>query len=316
MPGVFAWPSWVDGEWVREPTDEEIEEVLSERHRIPNLRKNLAGLSWFHARWKEPIAKLANAEMETSGHFYEARFGSRELVDDGAILCCSIYVDLNQVKAGMAPSLAESDYSGIQDRLLAWRKQEAERSVGKFHKRPDTDLEFELDARDVERLLADSFLAPIDQQGPLLTHGQSPAPFVVSSRGTESVCTQSDRAGEVIVEADSQDDADDAPTRETESRTTPEPTPAQASPKTSSGRGARANRRQVSRKIHRRHKRHRRRRASDNVIISLPLPQYFQIAQWDRTAAVFPGTRNWSLGRTGSSATSASGSAGKTGWRR
>ena len=100
----MAWPKWTDGEWVREPTDQEVQEVLDQPDRIPILRKNLASLSWFHARWKEPIAKLCNAEMNRKGHFFEARFGSRELLDEGAILCCSVYVDLNQIKAGMADS--------------------------------------------------------------------------------------------------------------------------------------------------------------------------------------------------------------------
>ena len=63
----MAWPRWQDGQWIREPTDEEVEEVLAQTERIPVLRRNLASLSWFHARWKEPIAKLANAESDKRG---------------------------------------------------------------------------------------------------------------------------------------------------------------------------------------------------------------------------------------------------------
>ena len=64
----LAWPSHEDGQWVREPTDEEIEAILACPKRIPQLRANLASLSWFMARWKEPIAKLANRESNTKGH--------------------------------------------------------------------------------------------------------------------------------------------------------------------------------------------------------------------------------------------------------
>ena len=49
----LAWPTWQDGQWVREPTDEEVQEILSQPDRIPILRSNLADLSWFMARWKE-----------------------------------------------------------------------------------------------------------------------------------------------------------------------------------------------------------------------------------------------------------------------
>jgi hypothetical protein len=90
------------------------------------LRQNLASLSWFHARWKEPIAKLANQESGTRGHYYETRFGSRELVDMPATLCANVYVDLNQLKAGMSDSLLGSHCSGIQDRLRAWLQMETQ----------------------------------------------------------------------------------------------------------------------------------------------------------------------------------------------
>ncbi|MBM3998546.1 MAG: hypothetical protein FJ297_03210 [Planctomycetes bacterium] len=74
---------------------------------------------------KEPIAHLANGEMGGSGRFREQRFGCRELVDEGGRLACMVYVDLNQVKAGQAPHPEDSNYSAIQERLVAWRKGEA-----------------------------------------------------------------------------------------------------------------------------------------------------------------------------------------------
>lgn len=77
----LAWPQWIDGTWIRQPTDQEIEELLANPDRIAEVRQNLASLSWFMARWKEPIARLANAESGTKGHFYAQRFGSRELLE-------------------------------------------------------------------------------------------------------------------------------------------------------------------------------------------------------------------------------------------
>jgi len=69
----------------------------SAKEKIEQIRRNLSSLSWFMARWKEPMARLCNAESDNSGHFWEARFKCRELLDDEAVLTCSIYVDLNTV---------------------------------------------------------------------------------------------------------------------------------------------------------------------------------------------------------------------------
>ena len=89
-PDIAA--KWTDEEvawrwklaWLREPTDEEVEEVLANAARLPQLRANLCSLSWFMARWKEPIAKMCNKEMKHKGHHYEQRYGSREILDDPA----------------------------------------------------------------------------------------------------------------------------------------------------------------------------------------------------------------------------------------
>ncbi len=159
--------------------------------------------------------------MDRKGHFYEQRFGSREILDDAANLCCNIYVDLNQIKAGMACSLEESSCSAIQDRLQTWRNDEAQASVEAFHTN-SPDRSFSLEAGDVDRLLADCFLAPIGDQGPPLlanvpsrrglpeslavaTAPESPVPFPTES--TVSVTSAAGKAAftEAYQVADKQD---------------------------------------------------------------------------------------------------------------
>ncbi|MCP4375382.1 MAG: hypothetical protein GY794_04295, partial [bacterium] len=104
----MAWPKWKKGQWTREPTDKSIAEVLSRGpEAIQKIRENLSCLSWFVARWKEPVARLVNDEEKSSGHMWAERFGCRELTDDGEILTSSVYNDLQQVKCGAADSLAE-----------------------------------------------------------------------------------------------------------------------------------------------------------------------------------------------------------------
>jgi REP element-mobilizing transposase RayT len=163
-----AWPRFDGSCWSRDPTEEEVLELLVQPDKIATIRENLSSLSWLMARWKEPISRLCNTEMETSGHFWEARFGSRELIDEAAVLTCSMYVDLNQVKAGQAPSLVDSQHSSIRKRILAAQHREAEESREAFqHEKRSEKFPFPVSA--AERLFEDCWLSPIDQEGPLIT---------------------------------------------------------------------------------------------------------------------------------------------------
>jgi hypothetical protein len=164
----LAWPEFLDGQWIREPTDQEVEALLGLPEKLEWIRRNLSSLSWFMARWKEPIAKVCNKEMKTSGHFWEARFGCRELLDDPAVTSCSIYVDLNQLRAGLAGSLEESQYSAICRRILAAKQREAEVSREEFEQ-DDPDGLYAFSRTEAEALYADCWLSPITADGPLLT---------------------------------------------------------------------------------------------------------------------------------------------------
>ena len=84
---------------------------------IATYRERLGNLSWLMRRINEPLAKKANAEDFCRGHFWESRFKSQALLDEGAALTCMAYVDLNPIRAGEATSLSESHHTAIKKRL-------------------------------------------------------------------------------------------------------------------------------------------------------------------------------------------------------
>jgi len=105
------------------PTEEEIRALTDCPERIAQLRKRLCSLSWFMGRLNESIARTANKEDEVKGRFWESRFKCQALLDEAAIASCMVYVDLNPVRAGVAETPEESDFTSIQERIRAWQKE-------------------------------------------------------------------------------------------------------------------------------------------------------------------------------------------------
>ncbi|MEJ2245999.1 MAG: transposase [Acidobacteriota bacterium] len=103
--------------------EEHINALAVCRERIAELRQRLSSLSWFMGRLNEYIARAANKEDKVKGRFWESRFKCQVLLDDAAIAACMVYVDLNPIRSSLAASPENSDFTSIQLRIRAYRKE-------------------------------------------------------------------------------------------------------------------------------------------------------------------------------------------------
>ncbi|MBN1567857.1 MAG: transposase [Acidobacteria bacterium] len=105
------------------PPEQQISALTACPERIAELRRRLCSLSWFMACLDEFIARKANKEDGVKGRFWESRFKCQALLDEAAIAACMVYVDLNPIRAGIAFTPEESDFTSIQERIRAWHRE-------------------------------------------------------------------------------------------------------------------------------------------------------------------------------------------------
>jgi REP element-mobilizing transposase RayT len=131
--------------WYVEPDQPLPKQLLENETLIEVMRDRLSDISWLMKVLQERIARRANQQDGVTGHFWAGRYKSERLLDDAAVLACSMYIDLNWIRAKKADLPEKSRFTSAYDRirgLLARRRK-----------------------RKGEGIKADGFLAPLNVSG-------------------------------------------------------------------------------------------------------------------------------------------------------
>jgi len=147
-----------------ELTDDQYLRDIADTYMVQVWRERLVDLGWFMRCAKEPVARRSNKEDNCTGHFWEGRFKAIRIEDDAALLACMAYVDLNSVRAGEVDRPEYCNYSGIRDRVEAYRARRQLELAEQYREAMENDKDARIMmAWALRQAKSDQWLCPLDE---------------------------------------------------------------------------------------------------------------------------------------------------------
>ena len=100
-----------------EPNEFELNSIRNDPDKLAMIRKRLSDVSWWMRLLCQNIGTRANQEDKQIGKFFQGRYRAVRILDEETLLACAAYVDLNPIRAAMADTLEESDFTSVQRRV-------------------------------------------------------------------------------------------------------------------------------------------------------------------------------------------------------
>lgn len=107
------------------PTEKEIRSIAGCPVRLAEIRQRLCSVSWWMRLLCQRVATRANREDQQTGRFFQDRYKATLLIDEASLLACSVYVDLNLIRAAICQTVEQSEHSSAQRRIAALVSRES-----------------------------------------------------------------------------------------------------------------------------------------------------------------------------------------------
>ena len=173
--------------FAEEPNEMELNSIRNDSQRLETIRRRLSDLAWWMRLLCQKIATRANHEDREMGKFWQSRYRAVRLLDEQALFACAAYVDLNPIRAGLAQTLEESDFTSVQRRIQSLQQEIAINQDNTVHEPIGTIEESVREATPAVAAppAADRFLSPmtIDERSHEIGPVASDSGFRCSHKG-------------------------------------------------------------------------------------------------------------------------------------
>jgi hypothetical protein len=104
-------------------TETDLNSIRNDPDKVREHRSRLSDISWWMRLMSQTIAQRINRDDNQEGKVWQNRFKAVRLLDEASLLACAAYVDLNPIRAAMAQTLEQSDFTSIQRRIQALKEE-------------------------------------------------------------------------------------------------------------------------------------------------------------------------------------------------